>query len=158
MLSHFPLALGMASAKLQRPPRSIHADARDEADKHKWIESERIGRDLGHQAIEEWYRRFWSKYCRARRLEHLIGVQQFIEFADHEFGRLEEMYQMVMSGNEQLKDLIAKFENGWENLQFMTWVHKEHMNCDEIKEIILLLEIININLTRLEPRLHPPHH
>ncbi len=147
----------MASANLLRPLRSIHADARDEADKHKWIESERIGRDLGHQAIEEWYRRFWNKYCRARRLEHLTGAQQFIEFADHEFGRLQEMYEMVMSGNELLQELIVQFENGWENLQFMTWVHKEQKSRDEIEEILLLLEIININLTRLEPRLYPPH-
>lgn len=131
--------------------RSVYLDARQEAEKHKWIESKHAGRDLGQPAIEDWYRKFWGKYCRARRLEHLSGEQQWVEFAEQEFGR---MYDLIMAGNSQLDELIARFEEGWENLHFMVWVHNEEKLRQEIDGIIELLEIININIARLEPRLH----
>lgn len=131
--------------------KSVYVDAYQEAEKHKWIESKHAGHDLGQPAIEDWYRRFWAKYCRARRLEHLTGEQQWVEFAEQEFGR---MYDLIMAGNPQLDELIARIEQGWENLHFTVWVHKTQKSRQEIDGILGLLEIININIARLEPRLH----
>jgi hypothetical protein len=153
MRSSLPGGVCQAPIKHRLPPRSVYADARREAEKHKWLESERKGCDVGQQAIEDWYRQFWSKYCRARRLEHLAGEQQWVEFAEHEFGR---MFQSILDGNVLLQDLIERFEDGWENLHFTVWVHDQRKSRQEIDEIIGLLEIININITRLDPR--QPNH
>ena len=132
-------------------PSSVYDHARREAEKHKWLESEKQGCDVGPQAIEDWYRQFWGKYCRQRRLEHLAGRQQWAEFADHEFG---QMYELLVSGNSLLQDLIDRFERGWENLQFAVWLHETKRSQEEVEYILSLLEIININIARLEPRLH----
>lgn len=67
------------------------------------------------------------------------------------------MFQLIMSGDMLLSDLIARIEEGWENLHFMTWVHREEMTHDKINEVIYLLEMININITRLDPR-ESSHH
>ncbi len=131
--------------------RSVYEDARREAEKHKWLESEKNGCDLGDQAIEDWYRQFWNKYCRVRRLEHLSGEQQWAEFASEEFGR---MYELLLSGDELLEDLIVRFEHGWENLRFTNWVHECEMSRPKIERILELLEIININIARLDRRQH----
>lgn len=149
MRSSLPGAVGTAPVRQNLIPKSVREDARRQAEIHKWIESEKKGHDLGEKAIEDWYRKFWGKYCRARRLEHLVGEQQWVEFAEHEFGR---MYQSILDGNEVLKDLIERFENGWENLDFMVWVHDERMSRQRIEEILGWLEIVNINITRLDPR------
>ena len=154
MLSQFPGAVRKRPVTKSSIPRSVHVDARAEAEKHKWIVSEQLGRDAGHQAIEDWYRQFWNKYCRARRLEHLAGEQQWTEFKEEEFGR---MYDLLMSGNAVLLELIARFEFGWENLDFITWVHEEEKSRTEIDGIIDLLAMININITRMDPREHPHH-
>ena len=49
---------------------SIYTDCRAEADRFKWIESEKAGRDLGEGAIKRWVQDHWWGYLRARWLEH----------------------------------------------------------------------------------------
>ena len=132
-------------------PKSIHDEAQAEADKYKWIESEKQGYDLGRQAIEDWYQQFWANYCRERRLEHIAGQQHWTEFADHEFG---QMYEKILDGNKVLEELIEKFGNGKENLELVIEMHDSNKTREEIEEILELLEIININIARLEPRLN----
>ena len=132
-------------------PISVYDQAREEAEKHKWLESEKHGCDQGPEAIEDWYRQFWGRYCRTRRLEHLAGKRQWAEFADHEFG---QMYELLQSGNKLLHELIHRFEQGWENLQFAVWLHESDKPREQIEHILGLLEIFNINIARLEPRLH----
>lgn len=129
------------------PPKSVYLSAQDEADRHKWIESQKRGCNLGRQALEDWYQRFWRNYCVAKRLEHLIGHQRWTEFADHEFG---QMYQHLVSGNDLLARILEKIEVGWENLDIINWGHAERLSMDEM---LPLLEMININIARLEPRL-----
>lgn len=38
------------------------AHALDEAEKHKWIESQKAGRDLGEAAIMDWFRKNWPSW------------------------------------------------------------------------------------------------
>ena len=133
----------MSNKKKSSNPKSVYDEAQAEADKYKWIESEKQGYDLGSQAIEAWYRQFWANYCRARRLEHISGKQNWIEFADHEFGR---MHEMILAGNELLMQMIGKFEQGRENLDLVLWMHETKKTREEIEKILELLEIININI------------
>jgi hypothetical protein len=148
--SPFPGAVGTTISGYPLPPKSVYADARCEAEKHKWIESERLGRDLGQKAIEDWYCNFWGRFCRACRLEHLFGAQKWVEFAEDEFGRIRPF---LTPGPSPLYQLIERFEQGWENLHFMLWVHESCQSRDEIERIIDLLAIMDINIARLEPRL-----
>ena len=39
--------------------RSIYSDCESEADRFKWIESEKAGRDLGEPAIRRWVQDHW---------------------------------------------------------------------------------------------------
>ena len=52
---------------------SLYCEAVTEAERHKWIESEKAGYDLGESAIEEWNRCHWWGWCRSKWLEHLKG-------------------------------------------------------------------------------------
>ena len=70
---------------------SIHDEARREAQRHKWIESQKHGRDLGDQAIRDWYRKYWRAYCRHRRIEHLRGRKRWAEFDDEPFGKIDAL-------------------------------------------------------------------
>lgn len=38
------------------------ADAMDEADRHKWLESERAGRDLGDEVFFDWFKKHWAAW------------------------------------------------------------------------------------------------
>lgn len=152
MTESSPTAVCECQADQSPAAQSVYEAARREAEIYKWLESEKRGHDVGEKAIEDWYRRFWNKYCRSRRVEHLAGEQQWVEFAVHEFGC---MYAMLTAGDRVLEDLIDRFERGWENLDFAEWVHDEQKSRGQIEEIIYLLEMININIARLDRRQHP---
>ena len=61
---------------------SLYAEAVKEAERHKWIESQKHGRDLGQAAIRDWYRNYWNRFCRWRRMEHLQGTRRWREFGE----------------------------------------------------------------------------
>jgi len=65
--SHQPCSAGQRA--------SVYAECEKEANRFKWIESEKAGRDLGEQAIRRWVKEHWWGYLRARWLEHLEGKQ-----------------------------------------------------------------------------------
>ena len=48
--------------------RSVHVECVGEADRFKWIESEKAGHDLGERAIKNWIQQHWWDYLRARWL------------------------------------------------------------------------------------------
>lgn len=39
-----------------------------EINRHKWIESEKAGKDLGHEAAIDWILRYADKFC-----DHVVG-------------------------------------------------------------------------------------
>ena len=41
---------------------SVYDEAIREADRHKWIESQKRGRDLGVQALRDWFHNYWKGY------------------------------------------------------------------------------------------------
>src|SRR5205085_10123611 len=67
---------------------SVYDDCEREAERFKWIESEKAGCDLGEEAIRRWVRDHWWGYLRARWLEHLQGRRFWVELDRGDFGLL----------------------------------------------------------------------
>lgn len=125
--------------------RSVHDAALEEAARHKWIESQKHGRDLGGLALDEWFRRHWLPYCRFCRLEHLRGRNPWREFGHHDFGRLSEL---LKQGDLLLDRIFDRLECGQENLDVINWAMDWGLDIDRVIE---LLELVDINRARLEP-------
>src|SRR5947209_7185939 len=70
---------------------SIYDEALREAHRHKWIESQKHGRDLGDQALHDWFRKHWRSYCRHRRMEHLRGRRRWAEFDDEPSDQIDSL-------------------------------------------------------------------
>src|SRR5512135_825468 len=73
--------------------QSVHDHGAKEAERHKWIESEKAGRDLGEAAIRCWVREHWNGFLRAKWLEHLQGRAYWIELDHNDFCLLQIAFQ-----------------------------------------------------------------
>lgn len=126
---------------------SLYEAAIQEADRHKWLVSERLGRDCGFPAWSEWWDKYWPHFCRHRRIEHLRGERRWREFEDTAFGRF---YDLVVQGDPLVDAILDRVAEGWENLHFACWLHEWGLPPERVLEI---LEVVNINAAaRLEPR------
>ncbi|MCC8190192.1 MAG: hypothetical protein LIP77_06070, partial [Planctomycetes bacterium] len=97
---------------------SIFEEASREAYRHKWIESEKAGYDIGDGAIEDWHRRFWHKFVRERWIQHIKGDTFWHELDNDDFGILDKEF----ADCRDLSDtIVAKLENGGENLDIIQW-------------------------------------
>jgi hypothetical protein len=114
-----------------------------EALRHKWIESEKAGRDLGEWAIRCWVREHWNGFLRERWLEHLQGRAFWIELDHDDFGLLQREFQDSPLIEPILERLIA----GQENLDVITWALDLALQMDEVLDI---LETLDINSRRIE--------
>lgn len=129
-----------------RAAGSLYDEARREAERHKWIESQKQGRDLGDQAIRDWFRVYWLIYCRCRRLEHVRGVRFWQEFEDDAF---QQLYSLIITGDLLLDRVLDRLDAGLENLDVLIWAHEWGLPIDRVLDI---LEQIDVNRARLEPR------
>src|SRR6266404_40242 len=75
----------LGSGSLVMEKRSVFKHCYLEAQRHKWIESERAGHDLGEEALRSWVKLHWNGYLRARWLEHLEGKVAWQELQDADF-------------------------------------------------------------------------
>jgi hypothetical protein len=128
---------------------SVYVDGEQEALKHKWIESEKAGRDLGEAAIRSWVRHHWWGYLRARWLEHLQGKRFWIELDRGDFGLLQRSFQE----NTLLLDrILDRIKAGQENLDIICWAHEWGIAIDPV---IQILEALDINSRRLAHKFDP---
>src|SRR5262245_28009685 len=123
--------------------RSVHEVGRVEAERHKWIESEKAGRDLGDWAIRNWVRHHWNGFLRERWLEHLQGRAFWIELDHDDFGLLQRGFR----GSDLIDEVLWRLKNGWENLDVLCWAIDEQLPMDGVFEI---LETLDINRRRIE--------
>jgi hypothetical protein len=115
-----------------------------EAEKHKWIESQKAGRDLGEAALRDWSRRYWWRWCRDRWIEHLSGERFWSELDHHDFGLLKRDFH----SNVELTDLITlRIKSGGENLDIIQWAYATNQNIIHVMEILNLLDINSRRLT-----------
>lgn len=137
----------------RRPPvappattMSIYADCQVEADRFKWIESEKAGRDLGETAMRKWVKEHWWGYLRARWLEHLQGRRFWIELDRGDFGLLQRAFQ---DQRDLLDRILDRLKDGQENLDIITWAVAYQIPLEPVLQI---LEALDINSRRLVHR------
>jgi len=122
---------------------SVFVEGEVEALQFKWIESEKAGRDLGEWAIRCWVRDHWHGFLRHRWLEHLQGRTFWIELDHDDFGLLQREFQH----SPLIDEVLWRLKSGWENLDVLCWAIDEHLDMDEVLE---MLEMLDINSRRLE--------
>jgi len=123
--------------------RSLFADCEVEADRFKWIESQKAGRDLGEAAIRQWVKDHWWGYLRARWLEHLQGNCFWIELDRGDFGLLHRAFG---DEKELLDQIVNLLKDGQENLGIIAWADRHNVQSDPV---IRILESLDINAARL---------
>lgn len=123
----------------------LQREALLEAERHKWIESQKLGRDVGLPAIAEWYNRYWPMYCREKRLEHLRGSRCWDEFTDEQFGHL---YSLIVAGDLLVDRILDRVYAGYENLDIINWAFDWGLDIDRVIEILSQLDV---NRARLDP-------
>ncbi len=125
---------------------SLYEEATQEAERHKWIESQKHGFDLGDHAIHEWYRVHWARYCRHKRMEHVRGHQLWREFETEKFGRL---YSLLVQGDLLVDRVLDRVYEGYENLEILNWAIQWGL---EMNRVIEILSLVDVNRARLEPK------
>jgi len=122
---------------------SVYARSKKEIEKHKWLESEKAGRDMGETAVRGWVQKHWDGYLRERWMEHLLGVCYWMELEHCDFGFLKREFP----GDEVLlKTIVGKLKNGEENLDVIRWAGEIHLSLDPVLQI---LEALDVNSRRL---------
>ncbi len=125
---------------------SLCEEAFREAERHRWIESQKQGRDLGDLAIREWYRVHWPQYCLFKRLEHLQGSRRWSEFGDEQFGHLSSL---IVAGDPLVDQILDRVYAGHENLGIINWAIEWGLPIDRVLNILSQLDV---NRARLEPQ------
>ena len=116
---------------------------REEILKHKWIESEKAGRDLGEWAIRGWVRQHWNGFLREKWLEHLEGRAFWIELDHDDFGLLQREFR----DSALIGEILGRLKAGQENLDVLNWAIDHDLKMQEVLEI---LETLDINSRRIE--------
>lgn len=115
----------------------------EEARKHRWIESQKAGRDLGDASMRDWVARHWNGYLRARWIEHLEGNAYWIELDHDDFGLLQREFVDC----DLMSDILRRVKQGGENLDILNWAIDEKKPMDRVMSI---LDALNINSRRIE--------
>ncbi|MSR57160.1 MAG: hypothetical protein EXS05_05765 [Planctomycetaceae bacterium] len=129
---------------------SVHEEGLREAKIHKWIESQKRGRDLGVWALDDWYTHYWPIFCRLKCLEHLAGIRSWSEFSPEKFGLIGKL---IRDEDQLLEMILDRAYSGRENLDLVNWALDWGL---PMKRVGYILEQLNLNQAQLEPGA-PPH-
>ena len=137
-----------ACATLPAAPvmKSVHRECIEEENKYKWLESEKVGYDLGEGCVKRWVRDHWTGYLRARWVEHLQGKCFWIELAGRDFGLLLREFQ---DESALLNDILNMLKAGGENLDVIRWAVANDISFNTVYRI---LEALDVNSQRLSHR------
>ncbi|MBD3673000.1 MAG: hypothetical protein HUJ26_05685 [Planctomycetaceae bacterium] len=128
--------------------QSVHHEAVREAEKHKWIESQKRGYDVGESALAEWCHHHWADFYHQRYMQHLDGEICWKEFPRQKFGLLKRNPIDDRRTLERFASLMIR-HGGCENLSI---INSELDRSSRVSERMMkLLEIIDINNDRLSP-------
>ncbi len=124
---------------------TLHSEGLQEALKHKWIESQKRGTDLGQSALDEWYARYWPLFCRNRLVEHVCGDRPCNEFDERRFGLIA---RLIRERDLLLELILDRARCGLENLDIILWAREWGM---PMERVIAILEQLDLNRARLDP-------
>ncbi len=124
---------------------SLTAHALASMDRHKWIESQKAGLDLGESAVGDWLERFWKGWTRSKLMEHFYGWRCWGAFDEHDFGLLNRSSVEHHVHHEVLEQVASILAEGGENLDVINWALSTDLPLDEI---LWLLDRIDINAKR----------
>jgi hypothetical protein len=129
-----------------------HLRVYEEADKaiqqHKWLRSEKAGRDVGVDATRDWVDSYWPTFYRSRLVQHLRGEAFFDEFEPECFGILSVGFGDVAG---LLNAVLQRIKEGAENLDLLRWGLQEHVPLHPLMQVLIAA---NINGRRLLPPRH----
>ena len=128
---------------------SVYVESEQEAQRFKWIESEKAGCDLGETAIRRLVQHHWWGYLRARWLEHLQGKKFWVELDRGDFGLLQRRFQDLPI---LLDRILDRLKAGQENLDIIQWCIDWNIPFDPVCDI---LEALDINSRSLAHRFNP---
>lgn len=123
--------------------RDLIAEAWQEAERHRWIESKKRGYDVGESAYREWFRCYWRIFCRRKWLQHLEGEICWSTFSMHRFGVLR-----TISRQERVFRCLRQLAYcGAENLDilFLTAANSKLPRED----VLTVLRDLDVNESRL---------
>jgi hypothetical protein len=124
---------------------SLTAHALCAIDRHKWIESQKAGRDLGKAALDDWLERYWKGWTRSKLMEHFYGWRCWGAFDESDFGLLTRSSVEHHVRHEILEQVAAILASGGENLDVINWA----LSVDQpLDEILWVLDRIDINAKR----------
>ena len=118
--------------------QSVWDDCQREIDFFKWVESERVGYDLGESAIRQWIKDHWSGYLRARWVEHLRGKTFWTELDSGDFGLMQRDFKEKALLLDRIFDRIVA---GHENLHILRWSQNWNVPKEDVLEILISLDI-----------------
>ena len=124
---------------------SLTAHALAAADRHKWIESERAGVDLGSRAYRDWIDRYWKGWVRSRLIEHLYGWRCWGAFDRRQYGLLARSSVEHHIPSATLRVMATILAEGGENLDVITWAMHQGKPLDPL---LWLLDRIDVNAHR----------
>jgi hypothetical protein len=122
---------------------SVFVDSTIEANKHKWIQSEKAGHDVGDGCLQEWVRDHWWDYLRARWLEHLQGTRFWVEIDRGDYGLLKHQF---IDEPILLDRILDRLKSGQENLNVIQWALDWGI---PMSQVIRILEALDINSRRI---------
>jgi len=125
--------------------QGLFEEAVAEAERHKFLESQKAGRDLGHGAIDDWQRRHWTVWLRHRWIEHLLGLRCWEEFEPWRCGRLRTLFP---DQEPLLAELAEKVRGGAENADMLWWAAKTHRDIRLVVAILIEMDINDIRCCR----------
>lgn len=118
--------------------KSIFEEASREAYRHKWIESEKAGYDIGDGAIEDWHRNFWHHFVRERWIQHIRGEIFWRELDNNDFGILHKEFA---DSRELCDAIVSMLEKGGENLDIIQWAIDTRQDMDTVLHILGRLDL-----------------
>jgi len=126
----------------------VYEEAERAIQEHKWVESEKAGRDLGVDAERDWIKNYWRFFWRIRLVWHLRGEAFFEEFGAECFGVLSEKFGELKGF---LELVLERVQEGAENLDLIRWGYQEQLPHHQLLQMLQLLIAADINRHRLVP-------